>query len=127
MAWAQPWLFPVDMNKSSYAELLHVPGIGPTSAQKILDHKLNLFLRPRDFDYWLMDAIDLAKDLPYNAGIIMREIRKGRIKIEFEHIGLEPIRRTMERMSNRDSLTNIIVALLISSSLVVLAKVPPFV
>jgi ubiquinone biosynthesis protein len=67
------------------------------------------------------------RDLPYDAGIIMREIRKGRIKIEFEHMGLDPIRRTMERMANRTALTNIIVALLVSSSVVTLAKIPPFV
>jgi ubiquinone biosynthesis protein len=101
--------------------------IGKPYAQQILSQKLNPFRRPRDFYYWLMDTVDLAKDLPYNAGIIMREIRKGRIKIEFEHVGLEPIRRTMERMANRGALTNIIVALLISSSVVTLAKIPPFV
>ncbi|MBI4285472.1 MAG: helix-hairpin-helix domain-containing protein [Chloroflexi bacterium] len=32
----QPWLFPVDINKASYEELLRVPGIGPTSAQRIV-------------------------------------------------------------------------------------------
>jgi len=37
IAQAQPWLFPVDVNSSSYAELLRVPGIGPTSAQRIID------------------------------------------------------------------------------------------
>jgi len=37
IALAQPWFYPVDVNKASYAELLRVPGIGPTSAQKILD------------------------------------------------------------------------------------------
>jgi ubiquinone biosynthesis protein len=68
-----------------------------------------------------------VKDLPYDTGVILRELRKGRIKIEFEHVGLEPIRRTMDRMANRQSLTNIIVALLISSSVIALARIPPFV
>jgi ubiquinone biosynthesis protein len=101
--------------------------LGKPYAQKVLEHKLNPIRHPQDLYYWLLDTVDLAKDLPYDVAIIMRELRKGRIKIEFEHVGLEPIRRTMERMSNRGSLTNIIVALLISSSLIVLAKVPPFV
>lgn len=35
----QPWLFPVDVNRASYDELLRVPGIGPISAQKILDSR----------------------------------------------------------------------------------------
>ncbi|MDM7999681.1 MAG: putative DNA modification/repair radical SAM protein [Dehalococcoidia bacterium] len=31
----QPWLFPVDVNRASYEELLRVPGIGPISAARI--------------------------------------------------------------------------------------------
>ena len=52
---------------------------------------------------------------------------KGRVKIEFEHMGLEPIRLTMGRVANRVLLALLIAALLISSSVVVLAKVPPLV
>jgi predicted DNA-binding helix-hairpin-helix protein len=41
----QPWLFPVDINRSSYDDLLRVPGIGPISAQRIVeareDHSIN--------------------------------------------------------------------------------------
>lgn len=41
----QPWLFPLDVNKADYAELLRVPGIGPTVAKRIVDvrrdHSIN--------------------------------------------------------------------------------------
>ncbi len=37
IAQKQPWLFPVDVNRASYEELLRVPGIGPVSAQRIVD------------------------------------------------------------------------------------------
>ncbi len=37
IATRQPWLYPIDVNKASYEELLRVPGIGPTSAQRIVD------------------------------------------------------------------------------------------
>jgi putative DNA modification/repair radical SAM protein len=37
IARAQPWLFPVNVNQANYNELLRVPGIGPTTAQRILD------------------------------------------------------------------------------------------
>ncbi|HET6478282.1 MAG TPA: radical SAM protein [Dehalococcoidales bacterium] len=37
IAESQPWLFPVDINRASYGELLRVPGIGPVSAQRIVD------------------------------------------------------------------------------------------
>ena len=33
----QPWLFPVDINRASYEELLRVPGVGPISAQRIIE------------------------------------------------------------------------------------------
>jgi putative DNA modification/repair radical SAM protein len=33
----QPWLFPVDVNRAAYEELLRVPGIGPVSAGRIVE------------------------------------------------------------------------------------------
>jgi putative DNA modification/repair radical SAM protein len=35
IAQKQPWLYPIDINKASYDELLRVPGIGPVSARRI--------------------------------------------------------------------------------------------
>ncbi|MBI2832162.1 MAG: helix-hairpin-helix domain-containing protein [Chloroflexi bacterium] len=37
IARSQPWLFPVAINKASYDELLRVPGIGPISANRIVE------------------------------------------------------------------------------------------
>ncbi|MDD5190844.1 MAG: helix-hairpin-helix domain-containing protein [Dehalococcoidales bacterium] len=36
IAQKQPWLFPVDINKASYEEILRVPGIGPLVADRII-------------------------------------------------------------------------------------------
>jgi ubiquinone biosynthesis protein len=101
--------------------------LGKPYAQKILTQKLDPFRQPHELYNWLNDALDTVRDLPYDIGIVVREIRKGRLKIEFEHKGLEPIRRTLDRVANRTSLTIIISALLISSSVIVLSKVPPLV
>ena len=101
--------------------------LGKPYAQKVLTEKLNPIRQPRELYYWFNDILDMVKDLPYDIGIVVREIRKGRLKIEFEHLGLEPIRRTLDRFANTMSLTIIIAALLMSSSVVVLARVPPFV
>jgi predicted DNA-binding helix-hairpin-helix protein len=35
----QPWLFPVDVNRAGYEELLRVPGIGPVSAGRIVESR----------------------------------------------------------------------------------------
>lgn len=37
----QPWLFPVDVNRASYDELLRVPGIGPLSARRIVEARVD--------------------------------------------------------------------------------------
>lgn len=37
IALRQPWLFPVDVNRASYDQLLRVPGIGPVSARRITE------------------------------------------------------------------------------------------
>ncbi len=104
----------------------NIMDLGKPYARKVLTQKLNPLRQPYELYYWLVDALDMVRDLPYEVSIVLREVRKGRLKIEFEHVGLEPIRRTMERISNRTSLTIIIAALLVSSSLLVLAQVPPF-
>jgi ubiquinone biosynthesis protein len=101
--------------------------LGKPFAEKVINQKLNPFDQPFGIFHWLNDVLDTARDLPYDIGIVFKELRKGRIKIEFEHVGLEPLRMTIERFANRTSLSIIIAALLLSSSLVVQAKLAPFV
>ena len=37
IARASPWLFPMDVNRASFEELLRVPGIGPLAAKRIVE------------------------------------------------------------------------------------------
>jgi len=75
----------------------------------------------------LSDTLNFLKDFPYDAGVILDQLKKGRIKIEFEHRGLEPMRKTLHSVAHHVSLTLLLAALLISSSIIVLAQVPPMV
>ena len=106
---------------------LNLMDVGNPYAQRLLTQRFNPFKQGSEIFYWLLDTLDAVKDLPYDVGLVVRELRRGKIKIEFEHIGLEPIRQTIERVSNRMSLTIIIAALLVSSSVIALARVTPFV
>ena len=115
-----------DIARSLHADF-NLMELGKPYAQKVLTQKLDPFRQSHELYNWLVDALDTVRDLPYDIGIVVREIRKGRLKIEFEHLGLEPIRHTFERVANRISLTIIIAALLISSSVIVLSRVPPLV
>lgn len=113
-----------DIVRSLEADL-DIFGLSAPYARQVITRGVNPFRQPQGIYFWLLDTLSFVKELPYDIGIIVREFRKGRLKIEFEHIGLEPIRRTMERVANRTILTIILSSLLISSSLIVLADVPP--
>jgi ubiquinone biosynthesis protein len=81
--------------------------------------------RSRESLFAAVDSFELLKDLPYDVGVIIDQLKKGRVKIEFEHIGLEPIRRTLSVVASRLAMTLIIAALLIASALIVSAGIGP--
>ena len=101
--------------------------VGKPYAWKLLTQKLNPLRQTNELYYWFIDAMSIVRDLPYDVGIVLQQVRKGRLKVEFEHVGLEQIRRTLDRVAHRIPLTILIAALLLSSSVLVLAQVPPFV
>jgi ubiquinone biosynthesis protein len=72
-----------------------------------------------------LDSADLLRDLPYDASVVLDQIKKGRVKIEFEHVGLDPLRRTIRQLTHYMALTIVIAALLIASALIVISGVPP--
>ncbi|HIJ58943.1 MAG TPA: hypothetical protein HPP41_04695 [Deltaproteobacteria bacterium] len=55
----------------------------------------------------------------------MRQTREGKIKIEFHHRGMEPLLSTFDRVSNRLAFAIVLASLVIGSSLIVLAGIPP--
>ena len=64
--------------------------------QRFVLRNLNPLKQAQEVYLTALDSFDLFKDLPYDAGVILDQLKKGRVKIEFEHIGLEPIRRNAE-------------------------------
>ncbi|MCK4595314.1 AarF/ABC1/UbiB kinase family protein, partial [candidate division WOR-3 bacterium] len=64
----------------------------------------------------------LFRNLPNNLTQILRKIRKGKLKVEFEHKGLENTISQIERSTNRLSFSLIITALIIGSSLIIQTK-----
>ncbi|RLF39892.1 MAG: hypothetical protein DRN21_02990, partial [Thermoplasmata archaeon] len=51
---------------------------------------------------------------------------RGKVKMEFEHVGLEPMLAAHDRASNRIAFSIVIAALIVGSALIVLSKTPPF-
>jgi ubiquinone biosynthesis protein len=96
-------------------------------ARKLIFKKPSFNKEVQEAYLTLDDTLRFLKDLPYDAGVILDQFKKGRVKIEFEHRGLEPMRKTMHSIAHHVMLTMLLAALLISSSIIVLAKVPPLV
>ncbi len=78
------------------------------------------------------DAIDsgtdiyrLFREVPDEVRKILRMVRQGKLKVEFEHRGLEPMLSTHDRISNRIAFAIVLASLIIGSALVVLSGIPP--
>ncbi len=66
-----------------------------------------------------------AQELPVGARELIRMARKGKLSVGHRITGLEPMRRSLERVSYRLVFSLVLSALLVSSSLIVRANVPP--
>jgi len=71
------------------------------------------------------EVIQLLKEIPGEIRKILQQTRQGRVKIEFEHRGLEPMLSTHDRISNRLAFAIVLASLVIGSSLIVLSGIPP--
>ncbi len=72
------------------------------------------------------ELVRLIQEIPGEVRAILKQMKQGKAKIEFEHRGLEPMLATHDQISNRIAFSIIIAALLIGSALIVLSKTPPF-
>ena len=71
------------------------------------------------------ELLQLIKEIPGEVRKILKQAREGKIKIEFEHRGLEPMLSTLDRVSNRIVFAIVLASLIIGSSLIVLSGLPP--
>ena len=71
------------------------------------------------------DLFHLLKDIPGEVRAILKLARQGKVKIEFEHRGLEPMIAANDRISDRLSFAVVLASLVIGSGLIVLSGIPP--
>src|SRR5690554_297858 len=95
--------------------------------RKLIMKKMNPFRRLKSLYLTLFDFGELLHDFPGDARKIMQKLKHGSLKVEIEHKGLSELRVSLEEISNRISLSILIAAMIIGSSLIVNAKIPPFV
>ena len=71
------------------------------------------------------EVTELARELPAELRRIAQQMKSGQARIHFQHEGLEPLVSSAERVSNRLSFAIVLASLIIGSSLIVLANLPP--
>lgn len=73
-----------------------------------------------------VDLVRLMQEIPGELRELLRQMKRGKVKMEFEHRGLEPMLTTHDQISNRIAFSIVIAALIVGSALIVLSKTPPF-
>jgi len=67
----------------------------------------------------------LLRELPEELSTILAQLRSGRMRLEFEHLGLKPLGAALDRVSNRISFAIVLAAQIVGSSLIILSDIPP--
>jgi len=87
--------------------------------EKMMIRKLDPRKHLREFAGTLDEFIRLFKILPAEIRLVTAKVKKGEIKIQFEHRGLDNLIAGLNRTGNRLSFSLIVAALIIGSSLIV--------
>jgi ubiquinone biosynthesis protein len=70
-------------------------------------------------------VLEFLTNAPNDINEIISKIKRGDLKIEFEHVGLEEFEETVEKSFNRLSTSIVIASILIGSSMLLSSKIPP--
>ena len=81
----------------------------------------------KEFSEYNQSIIDFLFHFPNDFYDIVKKIKDGRLKIEFEHVGLEEFEESIKQASNRLSLSIIIASILIGSSMLLSSHIPPLI
>jgi len=79
----------------------------------------------REINTTAYSYLSLFREMPDEILTISRQLRNGKMKMEFEHRGLNALGAALDRVSNRVSFAIVLAALIIGSSLIVLSDIPP--
>ena len=72
------------------------------------------------------DFVQLLKEIPGEMSDILKQVKRGKVKIGFEHQGLEGFAFHIDRSSNRIAFSLLISSLIIGSSLIIRTDIGPY-
>jgi len=84
-----------------------------------IDHRKAILLRTAKHGHGLGSGIVRIQDRVCRRGEeIVKKLSKGKLKIEFEHVGLDPLGKNLDRITNRLSFSLVVSAIIVASSLI---------
>jgi ubiquinone biosynthesis protein len=94
-------------------------------AKNIIKERMGIKSFFKNFYNTSLELFNLLKDLPYETRSILSKIKEGEFKIVMEHKDFDKFISKNEQISNRISFSIVLASLIIGSSLIVLADIPP--
>jgi len=93
--------------------------------KRIYMEKFNLKKMAANMIDPLHDLMNLANELPEDVRTLLKQLKKGKIKIELEYLGINRFRNSIVKISNRIVVAIVLAALIVGHSLIMLTKQPP--
>ncbi|MCX5970089.1 MAG: ubiquinone biosynthesis protein UbiB, partial [Coprothermobacterota bacterium] len=101
-------------------------GLTQPFAKKLVMSRFNPSNLAKDIRELLESLYSLAVTLPKDLQWVLNKLKQGTLGIELQLKGLEKLIQTLDKVSNRLAFSVVIAALIIGSSIVVLANKEPF-
>ncbi len=93
--------------------------------RELASKKLNIKNNLSGLVNYMLDSLDNIKDLPRTINRIFDKIEKNQAKIIIKHEGFDKLRKEITNMTNRVSLSLVIAALIVGSSIVIQSSIEP--
>ena len=94
-------------------------------ARRLMRDNPRLKYLPFDVYFTLADMASLLKDLPFEIKDLMRMVKDGETRIQFEHRGLDVLALKLDHAVNRMVFAIVLAALIVGSSVVIHSGMPP--
>jgi ubiquinone biosynthesis protein len=101
--------------------------IGQTEpfARKLIKEQMSPRKLAKDMYASAKEYHRLFQDSPAEIREVVKKLILGKLRMEFEHKGLEPALKKSDQVSNRMSFAVVLASLIVGSSIIVLSKIPP--
>jgi len=93
---------------------------------RLLEKKYSPAKLSKAFFKSMGDITRLGTSFPADVSDIVKKIKKGKLHIEFEHRGLDEVNEALGILSKRIAFAIVLGSLILGSSLLVVANVPPY-